>query len=49
MAWRNALSEEQRAYWLMMAASAIPAAARHAILLAEAYSDAQEAGEAWTG
>jgi BarA-like signal transduction histidine kinase len=49
MAWRNALSEEQRAYWLMMAASAISAAARHAFLLAEAYDDAQEAGKAWTG
>ena len=42
MDWWNALSEERRAHWLMMSASAIPAAARHAYLLAEAYNDAQD-------
>lgn len=47
IAWWNALTEERRAHWLMMAASAVPAAARHAYLLAEAYEDAQHQGEAW--
>ena len=47
MAWWNGLTEERRAHWLMMAASAIPAAARHAYLLAEAYNDALDKGEAW--
>lgn len=47
MTWWNALTEERRAHWLMMAASAIPAAARHAYLLAEAYIAAQDEGDAW--
>ena len=47
MTWWNSLAEEQRAHWLMMAASAMPAAARHAYLLAEAYNDAQDEAEAW--
>lgn len=47
MAWWNAMSEERRAHWLMMAASAKPAAARHAYLLAEAYNDAFDEGELW--
>jgi hypothetical protein len=47
MTWWNSLAEEQRAHWLMMAASAMPAAARHAYLLAEAYNDAQNEAEAW--
>jgi hypothetical protein len=45
--WWNGLSHESRAHWLMMSASAIPAAARRAYLLAEAYADAREEGEAW--
>lgn len=45
--WWNALTEERRAHWLMMAASAMPAAAHHAYLLAEAYNDALDAGDAW--
>jgi len=32
----------------MMAASAMPAAARHAYLMAEAYNDAFDEGEAWS-
>jgi len=32
--------ETRRAHWLMMAASAMPTAAHHAYLLAEAYNDA---------
>jgi len=48
MDWWNTMPEEQRAYWLMMGASAMPAAARHAFLLAEAYADAREEGENWS-
>lgn len=47
MEWWNALPEARRAHWLMMAASAMPAAARHAYLLAEAYNDAFDEGELW--
>ena len=47
--WWNGLTEEKRRHWLMMAASAIPAAARHAYLLDEAYNDALEEAEAWVG
>lgn len=49
IAWWNGLTEERRAHWLMMAASALPAAARHAYLLAEAYNDALDVGGAWVG
>ncbi|WP_081926181.1 hypothetical protein [Massilia sp. LC238] len=48
MFWRKSLSEEPRAHWLMMAASAMPAAARHAFLTSEAYNDALDEGESWT-
>lgn len=47
MDWWNNLAEEQRAHWLMVAASAMPAAARHAFLLAEAYNDTQDEADAW--
>jgi len=47
MYWWNDLSEKQRSYWLMMAVSAVPAAARHAYLLAEAYNDAKDEAESW--
>lgn len=46
--WWNNMSENQRAHWLTMAASAVPAAARHAYLLAEAYNDALGEGESWS-
>lgn len=49
MSWWNSMTEERRAHWLMMAASAMPAAARQAYLLAEAYNDAYEEGESWAG
>lgn len=49
MAWWNALTEERRSHWLMMAASAMPAAARHAYLLAQAYNDALDEAGAWIG
>lgn len=45
MTWWNALTEERRVHWLMMSASAMPAAARHAYLLAHAYNEAFEEGE----
>ena len=48
MAWWNRLPETRRAHWLVMAASAMPAAARHAYLLAEAYNDAMGEGESWS-
>jgi hypothetical protein len=40
--WWSAMTEERRAHWLMMAASAVPAAAHHPYLLAQAYNDAFE-------
>lgn len=49
IAWWNGLTEDRRAHWLMMSASAMPAAARQAYLLAEAYNDALDKGEAWIG
>jgi len=47
MEWWNGLTEPQRGHWLMMAASAAPADARRAFLLAEEYDNAREEGEAW--
>ena len=47
MEWWNGLAEPQRAHWLMMAASAAPADARSAFLLAEEYDNAREEVEAW--
>jgi hypothetical protein len=49
MEWWNALEEKSRSYWLMMAASAVPADARHAYLLSEAYHDAMQEAEDWIG
>lgn len=48
MAWWNAITVQSRAHWLSVAASAVPAAARHAYLLAEAYDAAQDQGETWS-
>ncbi len=45
--WWNSITDERRTHWLMMAASVIPAAARHAYLVAEAWNDAFEEGESW--
>jgi hypothetical protein len=47
MTWWNSIAEEARAHWLMMAASAVPAAARHAFRLAVAYEEAQAEGDGW--
>lgn len=49
IAWWNGLPVEERAFWLVKAASAVPAAARHAFLLAGAYDAALDEGEDWTG
>lgn len=49
IAWWNELPVEERAFWLVKAASAVPADARHAFLLAAAYDAALDAGENWTG
>lgn len=49
MTWWNSMTDEVRAHWLMMAASAVAADARHAFRLAEAYEDAQAQGDDWTG
>ena len=48
MEWWNGLPETRRAHWLMMAASAMPTAARHTFLLVEAYNDAMSEGETWS-
>lgn len=45
--WWNACSEQERAHWLMMAASARPADAYHAYLLAEAHADAESTAYEW--
>jgi hypothetical protein len=45
--WWNGLPDTQQWHWLMMAASSMPAAARNAYLLAEAYNDAMDEGESW--
>lgn len=45
--WFNDLPVEERAFWLVKAASAVPADARHAYLLAEAYDAALNEGEDW--
>ena len=47
MAWWNECSEQERAHWLMMAASAMPADAYHAYQLAEAYADAEATAYEW--
>jgi hypothetical protein len=47
MAWWNNLNEGQRVHWMNIANSAVPAAARRAFLLAEAYNDALDEAEAW--
>jgi len=47
MAWWNECSEQERAHWLTMAASARPADAYHAYQLAEAYADAEATAYEW--
>lgn len=45
--WWNECGEQERAHWLMMAASARPADAYHAYQLAEAYADAESTAYEW--
>ena len=47
MSWWNECSDQERAHWLMMAASARPADAHHAYLLAETYADAEATAYEW--
>ena len=47
MAWFNECSESERQHWLLMAASARPADARHAYLLAEAHADTEGTADDW--
>jgi hypothetical protein len=45
--WWNGLGEPERAHWLYIAVSAVPAAAWLAYQRAEAYADAEGEAEAW--
>lgn len=45
--WWNECSQQEREHWLMMAASARPADAYHAFMLAEAYADAESTAYEW--
>jgi hypothetical protein len=47
MTWWNAMTEDERSYWLEMTGSARPADAYDAFLLADAYSEAQSQAYAW--
>ncbi len=47
MTWWNECSEQERAHWLIIAASARPADAYHAYQLAEAYADAEATAYEW--
>jgi hypothetical protein len=47
MDWWKGRSEQKRAHWLMMAASARSADAYHAFMLAEAYADAKSTAYEW--
>lgn len=47
MDWWNSIPVEERSFWLIKAASAVPADARHAFLLDEAYNEAVQEGEDW--
>lgn len=47
MTWWNASSEQERAHWLMVATSAVPADAWRTYQLAQAYDDAAAEGRTW--
>jgi len=47
MTWWNSVTEDERARWLMIASSAVPAAARHAFRLIQAYDEAQAEADHW--
>jgi len=45
--WWNECGEQERAHWLMIAASERPADAYHAYQLAEVYADAESTAYEW--
>ena len=47
MDWWNSLPSEDQGYWMLMAESVSPAAARHAYLLKVAYSEAFREANNW--
>jgi hypothetical protein len=47
ISWWNGLDEKDRAYWLTVAGSAVPADAWQAWLQAEAYADAEDEAASW--
>lgn len=47
VAWWNAITENERAHWLSIAGTAVPADAWKAFLASEAEGEAVEAGEDW--
>jgi hypothetical protein len=47
MTWWNECRKQERAHWVMMAASARPADAYHAYLLAETYANAESMAYEW--
>lgn len=47
MTWWNAMTEDERSYWLEMTGSARPADAYDAFLLADAHSEAQSEAYVW--
>lgn len=47
--WWNSIPIEERSFWMVKAASAVPADARHAYLQEVAYDDAVSTGQDWTG
>jgi hypothetical protein len=47
MTWWNAMTEDERSYWLEMTGSARPADAYDAFLLADAHSEAQSEACVW--
>lgn len=47
MAWWNAMTEDERSYWLEITGAARPANAYDAFLLADSHSEAESEAYAW--
>jgi len=47
MAWWNSATEDERAHWLIIASSAVPAAARYAFRLIQIHEEAQAEADHW--
>jgi len=45
--WWNSLTDKQRHLWMVKAASVVPADARRAYRLADAYDEARAVGDLW--